>query len=175
MFAKTSQLPLGSHKGNGMRPRFWKLSMIAPLAFCAALGLTIGLGSYTFWYAEGGSYLSNDPKTCVNCHIMRDQYDGWQHASHHAVATCNDCHVPHETIAKYLAKAEHGFFHSKAFTLQDFDEPIRIHAKSSRSLQENCVHCHQELVSEIRGHMKDGDESNNCVRCHAAVGHGPPR
>src|SRR6516165_6995974 len=73
-------------------------------------------------YAEGFSYLSNDPKACVDCHIMREQYDGWQKASHHAVATCNDCHVPHETVPKYWVKAEDGFWHSKGFTHQDFPE-----------------------------------------------------
>ena len=96
------------------------------LTICIGLGIVFGLGGYTFHYAEGLSYLGNDPRTCVNCHIMRDQYDGWQHASHHAVATCNDCHTPHDFIGKYATKAENGFWHSKGFTLQDFHEPIRI-------------------------------------------------
>ena len=38
--------------------------------------------------------------------VMREQYNGWQKASHHAVATCNDCHVLHEVVPKYLVKAE---------------------------------------------------------------------
>src|SRR5687768_12330901 len=74
-------------------------------------GGLFGLGCYTFVYAQGASYLSNDPKACVNCHIMRDHYDGWLKASHHAVATCNDCHTPHEIIPKYFSKAENGFWH----------------------------------------------------------------
>jgi cytochrome c nitrite reductase small subunit len=138
-------------------------------------GVVLGLGAYVFWYAEGASYFSDDPRACVNCHVMRDQYDGWQKASHHANATCNDCHVPHDTLRKYLAKAENGWHHSRAFTLQDFHEPIRITPKNARTLQENCVRCHRELVQEITGHGSAGDESNNCVRCHAAVGHGPLR
>jgi len=56
---------------------------------------------------------------------MREQYDGWQKTTHHAVATCNDCHVPHDLIGKYMAKVEHGYRHSKGFTFQDFHEPIR--------------------------------------------------
>ena len=66
------------------------------LALCAVAGALLGLGGYTFWYAEGGSYFSNDPRSCVNCHIMRDHYDGWVKSSHHAVAACNDCHNLHE-------------------------------------------------------------------------------
>ena len=142
---------------------------------CVLFGVIVGLGSYTFVYAEGGSYFSNDPKACVNCHVMRDAYDGWQKASHHAVAVCNDCHVPHAVVPKLLAKAENGFWHSKGFTLQDFPEPIRIKPRNARILQANCIGCHQETVSEIVAHGSAGDADNNCVRCHAAVGHGPPR
>ena len=106
---------------------------------------------------------------------MRDQYDGWQKASHHAVATCNDCHVPHEMVPKYLVKAENGFWHSKGFTLQDFPEPIRLRPVSLNILQTNCVHCHHDLVNDILIHGSTGSETTNCVHCHAAVGHGPQR
>ena len=100
-----------------------------PLLFLSiGIGILFGLGGYTFYYAEGASYLSNDPKACVNCHIMRDQYDGWQKSSHHQVATCNDCHTPHALIPKYASKMENGFWHSYGFTFQNFPEPIRIKA-----------------------------------------------
>jgi cytochrome c nitrite reductase small subunit len=38
-------------------------------------GLLAGLGLYTFVYAQGGSYLTNDPAACVNCHVMNEQYN----------------------------------------------------------------------------------------------------
>ena len=41
-------------------------------------GVLMGVGAFTFLYAEGFSYLSSDPQACVNCHIMRPQYDSWQ-------------------------------------------------------------------------------------------------
>jgi cytochrome c nitrite reductase small subunit len=153
-------------------------SGIGPLGLtvCLGIGIVLGLGGFTFHYAEGLSYLSNDPRACVNCHIMRDQYDGWAHASHHAVATCNDCHTPHDFIGKYVTKAENGFWHSKGFTFQDFHEPIRIRPKNSVILQANCVACHEALVSELNRHVSPaGVEEPNCVHCHAGVGHGPPR
>ena len=71
---------------------------------------------------------------CINCHIMQPQFDSWQKASHHTFATCVDCHLPHDFVGKYIAKAENGYLHSRAFTLQDFAEPIRITAKNSRIL-----------------------------------------
>jgi cytochrome c nitrite reductase small subunit len=135
-------------------------------------GTFIGAGAYTFYYAEGTSYLSEDPKACVNCHVMRDQYDGWQKGSHHAAATCNDCHVPHDLVGKYLAKMDHGYRHSKAFTLQNFHEPIRITQADLVIVQNNCRRCHSELVQGIDeiGHAAG---TTDCVRCHAGVGHGP--
>ena len=148
---------------------------LAALVLCGLIGILLGLGGYTFYYAEGTSYFSNDPRACVNCHVMREHYDGWQKASHHAVATCNDCHVPHDFFRKYLSKAENGFWHSKGFTLQDFHEPIRIKPHNSRILQENCIACHQDLVDEIVAHAVPRQTGSSCVHCHASVGHGPTR
>ena len=145
------------------------------LILSAFLGTLLGSGGYAVYYGEGTSYLSNDPKACVNCHIMREQYDGWQKASHHAVATCNDCHLPHDLLRKYLIKAENGLWHSKGFTLQDFPEPIRIRPRNARILNQNCVECHRAMVSEIVGHAGNDEEAGNCVRCHSQVGHGPVR
>ena len=36
------------------------------VAICIAAGLIFGAGAYTFRYAEGTSYLSNDPAACAN-------------------------------------------------------------------------------------------------------------
>src|SRR5262245_31220784 len=148
---------------------------ISGLALCSLIGVALGTGAYTVNYAEGLSYLSTNPAACVNCHIMREQYDGWQHASHHAVATCNDCHVPHAFIPKYLVKAENGFWHSKGFTLQDFPEPIRLRPVSLKILEKNCVACHRELVNDVLRHDAAGNVTPSCVHCHASVGHGPQR
>jgi cytochrome c nitrite reductase small subunit len=155
-----------------MLTRGWRY---AAIGICASIGVFLGLGMYTFWYAEGASYFSTDPRACMNCHIMREQFDTWQKSSHHAVAKCVDCHLPHDFIGKYLAKAENGFFHSKAFTLQDFPDPIRIKPRNASILTLNCVHCHQDLVDHLRQHGAFADETDSCVRCHASVGHGSPR
>jgi cytochrome c nitrite reductase small subunit len=74
-----------------------------------SLGTLFGLGAYTFYFAEGAAYLSDDPKVCANCHVMREHYDGWQKSSHHANATCNGCHTPTNIVAKYISKANNGF------------------------------------------------------------------
>ncbi|MGB3363391.1 MAG: cytochrome c nitrite reductase small subunit [Thermodesulfobacteriota bacterium] len=138
------------------------------------VGILIGLGSFTFYYGEGLSYMSKDPKACVNCHIMQSQYDSWQKASHHTVATCVQCHLPHGFVDKYISKAENGYNHSKAFTLQNFHEPIAITAKNSRLLQQNCIECHNSMIENLtHGSTTDAD-AMSCVKCHRTVGHGEP-
>lgn len=136
------------------------------------IGVLVGLGTTTFLYAEGTSYLSTDPAACANCHIMQPQYDSWQKASHHTAATCVDCHLPSDFVGKYLAKAENGWNHSKAFTLQDFHEPIVINAKNSGILHENCLRCHAPLVHDQV--VSAEGVAPRCVGCHASVGHGEP-
>jgi cytochrome c nitrite reductase small subunit len=117
--------------------------------------------------------MSSDPKVCVNCHIMQPQYDSWQKSSHHAVAGCVDCHLPHGFFGKWYAKAENGYHHSKAFTFQDFHEPIMIKAKNSRILQESCLQCHADLVHQQASVDDDESHELRCVHCHRTVGHGP--
>lgn len=142
--------------------------------FLAALGvlcgLALGIGAYTFIYAEGASYLRNDPAACVNCHIMREQFDGWNHGSHHAVATCNDCHAPHNLLGKYATKGINGFRHSLAFTTGRFHEPIQITKFNERITEGACRTCHAEIVQAIDAPHR-GSENLSCIRCHASVGH----
>ncbi len=145
------------------------LKLIPTVTF-TLLGILIGLGAATFNYAEGLSYLSTDPAACANCHIMQSQYDSWQKASHHTSATCADCHLPHEFPSKYIAKAENGWNHSKAFTLQDFQEPIVINDKNADVLHANCIRCHQDLIHDQSIVSTEG--APRCVRCHVSVGHG---
>jgi hypothetical protein len=74
------------------------LQLLKLIILGVGLGLAVGVGVYTFWYGKGYSYMSNDPNACANCHIMNDQYSGWLKSSHRSVATCNDCHTPHNFV-----------------------------------------------------------------------------
>jgi len=152
------------------------------LALAVVLGVGAGIGGYTFRYAHGLSYLSTDPRACVNCHIMQPQYDAWRHSSHRTVAVCVDCHLPEALIPKYVAKTENGWRHGKLFTTQSFVEPIRVQAAGLAILQENCVRCHEPLVHDLAPGAELSQQSLRCVHCHSGVGHGdrvglggPPR
>jgi cytochrome c nitrite reductase small subunit len=106
---------------------------------------------------------------------MREVYEGWQRGPHHALAVCNDCHTPAGLVAKYWVKSSNGWHHSKAFTLQNWHEPIRIRASNARVLQDNCLRCHAEFLLGIAPHGRVAGDDVNCVRCHRGAGHGPAR
>ncbi len=141
------------------------------IALAGLLGGVVGLGGFTFNYASGLSYLSNDPAACVNCHIMRDQFDGWNRGPHHAVATCNDCHVPHDSVVtKYAVKALNGFRHSYAFTTGAYPEAIKITPMDADITRTACLYCHGALTNDMN--HANTSEPTDCLRCHAGVGHG---
>ncbi len=136
------------------------------------IGLTAGLGAYTFIYAKGYSYLTNDPAACANCHIMQDHYVAWTRGSHHAVATCNDCHTPPGLVPKYVTKARNGFWHSFYFTLGGYPDPLRITAGNHEVTEMACRVCHTEAVAAIDpAHASTGRQAIGCTTCHNEVGH----
>ncbi|MCX8000311.1 MAG: cytochrome c nitrite reductase small subunit [Leptospiraceae bacterium] len=133
------------------------------------LPLLVGLGIYTFIYAKGGSYFTNDPSACANCHVMREYYDGWLKSSHHSIAVCNDCHAPKGMIRKYYTKARNGFWHSYAFTLNNFSDNLSIKLNNYKIAQETCINCHLELTESIT--YFQSHPNSDCIHCHGAVGH----
>jgi cytochrome c nitrite reductase small subunit len=147
------------------------MSYAAVVLFLASLlGLGAGIASYTFIYAKGYSYLTNDAAACANCHIMREHYDAWVKSSHRAVAACNDCHTPPGLVGKYMTKASNGFWHSFAFTTGRFPEPLRIKSQNLDVTERACRSCHEDIVRAIE-HLGDRSGELSCVRCHADVGH----
>ena len=146
---------------------------LAGVVLGVTMGLAFGVGAYTFIYAKGASYLTNDPKACVNCHVMQEQYDGWIKSSHRSVATCNDCHTPHNFIGKYSTKAQNGFWHSFYFTLGNYPDPIQITERNRKVTENACRYCHADIVETIEGpsHPRSDADRTSCLRCHRNVGH----
>jgi len=146
------------------------LRTIQGILLGVSIGLAVGIGGYTFIYAKGYSYLTNDPAACANCHIMSEHYAGWVKSSHRAVAVCNDCHTPPGFIAKYATKASNGFWHSYGFTTGRFPEPLQITPRNLEVAELACRKCHQEIVEAIEG-THEGAKQLSCIRCHKSVGH----
>ena len=147
------------------RRMFWGAVLIGLVA-----GIGAGIGGFTFVYARGASYLTDDPAACANCHIMNEQYDAWTRSSHHSAAICNDCHTPKNFTDKYLTKASNGYHHSMAFTTGWFHEPIQITDGNLKITEAACRNCHGDIVRQIDA--PHGNQSPlSCIRCHNSVGH----
>ncbi len=153
-------------------PDKWKLPVII------VLGIFVGLGSYVFHLSNAISYLGEDPKACINCHIMRPQYATWERGSHGRGTTCNDCHVPHDNIInKYYFKASDGLRHATMFTLRMEPQVIQIKEAGKHAVQQNCIRCHQNQIHPVslRGINAKGitdDSEIYCWHCHREVPHG---
>ena len=145
---------------------------LAGVVLASLVGLAGGAGTYTFVYAKGASYLTDDPRACANCHVMQAQFDGWMQGPHRSVAGCNDCHTPGSFVGKYFTKANNGLHHSIAFTSGDFHEPIAIKGRNRAITEQRCRDCHAGVVQAIdAGRRADDPDALSCIRCHADVGH----
>lgn len=141
-------------------------------------GSVIGLGLFILQESKAISYLSDDPKTCINCHVMTPEYITWDHSSHGKVTNCNDCHVPHDNVfRKYAFKAKDGLYHATIFTLRAEPEVIVMHEAGQEVVKANCIRCHNDQVTDakasawIEGHDASRTD-RQCWECHREVPHG---
>ena len=135
------------------------------VTLAALIGIIVGVGIFTMYYAGFTSYFGNDPATCNQCHAMNEQYNAWQKGSHADVAGCNDCHAPHDNLVlKYANKAENGF-------MQNYPENIQIREHNRRVTEAACVYCHGNFVEQIKNDSNHRGETLSCIRCHDGVGH----
>ncbi len=141
-------------------------------------GIFTGLILFTIYVSKAYSYLSDNPETCTNCHIMSPQYATWNHSSHREVAHCNDCHVPHNNVFnKFYFKAKDGLRHATMFTLRMEPQVIFIHEAGAGVVHNNCIRCHSKQLTDpklaimVKGldvHRTD----RKCWDCHREVPHG---
>ena len=153
-------------------PRRWRVPVII------AAGVFSGLGALAFHISNASSYLTDDPKACVNCHIMAPQFATWQRSAHGRVTVCNDCHVPHESIfLKYAFKGMDGTRHAFMFTFHMEPDVIRMHAPGQWTVQNNCIRCHGGLLGHapylnVTWNEVQRGTGKLCWDCHREVPHG---
>lgn len=141
-------------------------------------GVIVGLGAYAIYMSRAHSYLSDEPETCINCHIMSPYYASWNHSSHSQWATCNDCHVPQDNvISKYAFKAKDGLYHAAVFTIKGEPQAIRPTEASYEVIMNNCIRCHTQLNTEfVKTGMIEYSETKSgkgkaCWDCHTQIPH----
>ena len=172
------------HVQNAGKPgRLRGLTLLSVLC-ASALGGLGGLGAFTFGYGDGAAYLTNNPASCANCHVMQGHYDAWVKSSHHGVATCNDCHLPHDNSLHYFfVKAKHGVMDPMMEIIKD-PEDIDWHGNRQNRerfvYDSGCLSCHKYLQEQTQQNPKAfrphrdyfaAPAELSCVGCHEHVGH----
>jgi cytochrome c nitrite reductase small subunit len=156
-------------------PPQWRVPVII------LLGVLLGLVVFIFRISNASSYLSSNPRTCINCHVMVPQYATWERSSHARVAKCVDCHLPHDNVVnKYRAKMRDGMRHSTIFTLRAEPQVIRIKPYAAAAVQQNCIRCHESVLEDASVHKvtyedAQAGEGKLCWDCHREVPHGRVR
>lgn len=164
-----SQMQHGESVDTGSQMRDWHKTLVI-VSIGLLIGVPVGTSTATFIFADGFSYLSANPKACMNCHVMKDGFNSWEASSHHAFTSCNDCHTSGSTVSKYSQKAVNGILHSWAFSTGRFKEPIQIKDFNKKIVMQNCLQCHAQMIESSQfAHLGFGQSS--CLSCHQNTGH----
>lgn len=153
-------------------PARWRIPVIL------ISGILAGLFLYVAYISRVTSYLSDDPSSCMNCHIMAPQYATWSHSAHREKTNCNDCHVPHNNVFnKYYFKARDGMRHATMFTLKREPQVIFIKEEGKQVVQDNCIRCHSDLITDekVMNYTSQTHHSRterHCWECHRETPHG---
>lgn len=102
---------------------------------------------------------------CASCHIMQ-QAAVTHKLGTHADLSCNDCHAPHNLLAKLPFKAKAGLVDFVS-NLSGNDVPLRATMGTRDMVNENCKSCH--ATSNVN--VASMDVKPYCVDCHRGVAH----
>ncbi|HEY9202813.1 MAG TPA: NapC/NirT family cytochrome c [Sulfurimonas sp.] len=169
----------------------------------AVVGIVVGgilLGMGTSFFTVIAVKHTSDVNFCGSCHSMKPMAAAYRNSVHGGygdsgiMATCADCHLPHESTAGYLVqKVRTGLWDVWVETTHDTSK-IDWHEKREERrnwvYDSACLHCHENLLLGTRPNKKaftahkayfakklvvSGDdgkkESAKCVDCHKHVGH----
>ncbi|MBQ7567571.1 NapC/NirT family cytochrome c [bacterium] len=178
---------------SGLLPRWLQLTVAAILLTAVVFGLWVRF-SLNVAAIDG-------TEECGACHIMKPYVHSLKVSGHAGEATCDDCHVPHQSAAKaYAYKAQAGINNvSRQRQLQAAGELETFVPKAKPEtlsiVVDNCYRCHGEIDASLnygvmgaelkkRGMPRPegaelpanaGDDGEaaavNCLECHSGLVH----
>ncbi|MDO5536149.1 MAG: NapC/NirT family cytochrome c [Desulfovibrionaceae bacterium] len=102
---------------------------------------------------------------CGSCHPMQEAALTHKLSSHASLA-CNECHAPHNLMAKLPFKAKEGLRDVIA-NFQGHDAPFQPSVATRDVINENCISCHINTNADVASM----DAKPYCVDCHRNVAH----
>jgi cytochrome c-type protein NapC len=162
------------------------------------VGVVIGMA--TSFFTVIAVKHTSDVNFCGACHSMKPMAAAYRNDVHGGygdsgvMATCADCHLPHESTAGYLVqKVKTGMWDVWVETTHDtskIDWHERREERRHWVYDSACLHCHENLLLGTKPNKKaftahkayfakklvvsgdDGKKENaKCVDCHKHVGH----
>ena len=135
---------------------------------------------------------------CQTCHVMQTAYDEYQQSTHAAnrtgvVATCADCHLPHEYPEKLFVKASRisevwGLITGVIDSPDKYENQRLAMAQSVwQEFEGNqsapCRGCHQadkmsdqkQTEHAVKAHQRAERNNTTCVVCHQGIAHKLPK
>lgn len=102
---------------------------------------------------------------CASCHLM--QTAAVTHKmSTHANLSCNECHAPHNIVAKIPFKAMEGM-RDLAGNISGKDIPVPVSLRTKDVVNSNCKSCHAMTNMNVASM----EAKPYCVDCHRSVAH----
>ena len=145
--ARTTNKP----PGRGWRPLF--------LSFLGGMVVLAGIAVATT--------ATDQAMFCGSCHSM-DEAALTHRLSVHAELACNECHAPHNLLAKLPFKAKEGTRDIIATVSSSVPDLIHAGDETMQVIQENCRRCHDATVNTVNMTAKPF-----CTDCHRHVPHSP--
>ncbi len=128
--------------------------------------LTAGavLGAALILAAIAGMRFSDSRPFCSSfCHVM-EQAAVTHVNSPHADLACNECHAPHDIVAKLPFKAKEGL-RDFVDNIRGIDVPLRAGLETRTVVNNNCISCHRNTVQSVMM------AKEYCFDCHRSVAH----
>ncbi|MTI81928.1 MAG: cytochrome C nitrite reductase [Firmicutes bacterium] len=113
--------------------------------------------------------LLDGPQFCGSCHFMEPWVDTWYHSAHREVASCNDCHIPHQFVEGAFYKAYTGSRDAMLTISGQIPRNFLITEHGSQVVHENCLYCHNDLMRTVGDPKTDG--GRYCFGCHRNTPH----
>ncbi|NCC04496.1 MAG: 7-cyano-7-deazaguanine reductase [Proteobacteria bacterium] len=104
---------------------------------------------------------------CGSCHSMSEAALTHKR-SVHAELACNECHAPHNLVAKIPFKAKEGTRDILATVTSNIPDLIHPGDDTKAVTQDNCQRCHSATTSTVVMQSK-----KFCTDCHRHVPHTP--
>lgn len=125
----------------------------------------IAAGVAFAWVFAWSLHATDQRQFCVSCHVMQEAAITHKLGTH-ANLSCNDCHAPHNLMAKLPFKAQAGVVDFVA-NMSGADVPYPVSQKNRDAINQNCIACHARTNMNVASM----DAKPYCVDCHRNIAH----